>query len=117
MSALTVVTALLVSVLAVLGIAKVLAVPPIRARAAHVDFSVAAYRGIGCLEMAAVLGLVAGLRWPALGLTATAGVLLLMAGALTAHVRAGDSPRGWLPAIGTALLAGTYVLLAWGAVA
>ena len=45
-----------------LGAAKILAVPPMRAAAAHVGFSVAAYRRIGVLEVAGAVGLLVGLR-------------------------------------------------------
>ena len=47
---------LLVVAFAALGSAKLAAVPAMRAKAAHVGFSVAAYRRIGLLEVLAVLG-------------------------------------------------------------
>jgi hypothetical protein len=99
-------------VLTLLGTAKLIAVPSMRARAAHVGFSVAAYRSIGALELAAVVGLIAGLWWSALGVAAALGVLALTTGAVVAHSRAGDPPRHWLPAIAAAALAAAYVVMA-----
>jgi hypothetical protein len=45
-------TAMLTAILCALGFAKILAIAPMRARAAHVGFSVAAYKRIGVLEVA-----------------------------------------------------------------
>jgi hypothetical protein len=46
------------------------------------------WRTIGALELLAVIGLVAGLWVPAAGVAASAGVVLLMVGALAARGRA-----------------------------
>jgi hypothetical protein len=61
MNATTILAGVLVVAFAALGSAKLAAVPAMRARAAHVGFSVAAYRRIGILEILGVIGLLA---WP-----------------------------------------------------
>lgn len=110
------ITLLLVAILAVTGVAKVLALAPMRAAATHVGFGVAAYRVIGSLEMAAVVGLALG-RWaPALGVAAASGVLVLMVGAVVVHIRAGDAFTRWLPAVATAGLAISYAGYVTGAI-
>lgn len=45
---------------------------------------------IGCLELAAGLGLLAGLRWLRIGFASAVGLVVLMCGAVAYHVRAGD---------------------------
>ena len=117
MSGLHLVTILLSAVLTGLGIAKVAAVPRMRQAAAHHGFSVGSYRAIGVLELAGSVGLVIGLRVPALGVAAAVGVALLMLGGVMAHVRSGDPAARWLPAIGTASLAVAYAALVPGVAA
>lgn len=116
MSPFDLITLLLVAILAVTGVAKVLALAPMRAAAQHAGFSVAGYRAIGWLEIAAVVGLALG-RWaPALGAAAASGVLVLMVGAVVVHARAGDGVHRWLPAIASAGLAASYAGLVTGAI-
>lgn len=103
------VTALLAGLLLALGLSKALAVPVMRERAAHVGVPVRGYRLIGLAELAAAVGLVAGHWWPLLGTAAALGVVLLMAGAVLAHLRVGDALPQWLPAVATAALAGGYL--------
>jgi hypothetical protein len=107
----------LAMIFAVLGVAKVLAVPRMRAAAAHAGLGVAAYRVIGVLELAAAAGIVAGLRFPALGLLTAVGVVGLMIGALRVHLRNRDAALRWVPAMGTTVLAIAYGALVSGAVA
>ena len=45
------------------------------------------WRGIGVLEVAAAVGLAAGLAVPALGIAAAVGLALLLIGAIGAHAR------------------------------
>ena len=73
---------LLVVAFAAAGSAKLAAVPAMRARAAHVGFSVAAYRRIGLLEVLGVLGLLVGAFVPLIGALAAAGLLMLLGGAV-----------------------------------
>jgi hypothetical protein len=99
MNATTVLAGVLIVAFTAAGAAKLAAVPAMRARAAHVGFSVAAYRRIGTLEILGVLGLLAGALVPMIGALAAAGLLLLLGGAVLTHLRSGDSPRELLPAV------------------
>ena len=61
-----------------LGSAKILAVQPMRERAAEVGFSTTAYRRIGMLEVAGAIGLLLGSIEPLIGALAGVGLLLLL---------------------------------------
>jgi hypothetical protein len=98
-----------------LGSAKVLALAPLRARAAHLGFSTDAYRAIGALEIAGAAGVMLGLAVPPLGALAAAGLLLLLAGAVVAHLRNGDNPRLLAPALLAGLLVVGYLVVLLGA--
>jgi hypothetical protein len=76
-----------------LGIAKVAAVAPMREAATHLGFTVTQYRILGGLELAAVVGILAGFVVPLLGIIAAVGLLLMMAGATVAHLAAHDKAR------------------------
>jgi DoxX-like family len=114
MSPTPILAGVLVIAFAVLGSAKLAAVPAMRARAAHVDVSVDAYRRIGFLEILAVLGLLAGAFVPQVGALAAVGLLLLLGGALVVHVRNGDGVVEIAPAaiLGAVTLA--YLVLVIG---
>jgi DoxX-like family len=102
-------SALLVLVFAVLGGAKILALPQMRQLATEAGFSVDAYRRIGVLELAGAAGIAAGAAVPLLGRLAGAGLLLLLAGALATHVRNRDGLGKSAPAIVCALLVAGYL--------
>jgi hypothetical protein len=102
-------------VFAALGAAKILALPPMRVRATHLGFSVTIYRAIGILEIAGAAGVLVGVAAPVLGGVASAGLLLLLAGALVAHLRNGDSPRHLAPAVVAGLLVAAYLVVLFGA--
>ena len=106
---------LVVAVFLALGSAKVLALAPLRARAAHLGFSTDAYRAIGALEIAGAAGVLLGLAVPPLGALAAVGLLLLLAGAVVAHLRNGDSPRLLAPALVAGLLVVAYLIVLLGA--
>lgn len=95
-----------------LGIAKVLAVADMRQRAEHTGFSVTAYRGIGALEIAGAVGLLAGLVWWPLGVAAGIGLALMMIGALITHLKIGDRVQEYLPSVVICTLALSYVVIA-----
>ena len=103
-------TGLLVLVCVFLGSAKVLAVPAMRERAAHVGFTVDQYRVLGVLELAAAAGLVIGLAAPTLGTLAACGLLLLLGGAFASHLRAGDRVPGLAPALLVGVLTAGYLV-------
>jgi hypothetical protein len=102
-------------VFAVLGAAKILALPSMRERAEQSGFSMAAYRRIGMLEVAGAAGVGLGLVVPLFGGLAGAGLLLLLAGALTTHVRHHDAVRAIVPAVVCAVLVAGYLAVLFGA--
>ena len=107
-----IVLSILVAALFVLaGAAKLLALAPMRERAAHAGFSVTAYRGIGALEVAGAAGVVLGLLVPVLGAVAGAGLLCLLAGAVITHVRNRDGGRDLVPAAVCAVLVAGYLVV------
>jgi len=103
-------------ILVPLGMAKLLAVPDMRVRAAHHGIPVDRYRLIGAAELAGAAGLAIGLRVSWIGYLAAAGLLVLLAGAMLAHRRSGDAPIKTAPAVITALIVvGFLVSFATGA--
>ena len=105
---------LLVVAFAALGSAKLAAVPAMRAKAAHVGFSVSAYRRIGFLEVLGVVGLLVGAFVPVIGALAATGLLALLGGAVVVHLRNGDGVREVAPAVVLALVTLTFLVLAIG---
>ncbi|WP_040781311.1 DoxX family protein [Rhodococcus ruber] len=99
-----------------LGVSKMSAISPMRERAAHVGMSVGTYRGIGALEVAGAAGLLLGGLVPALGAAAGVGLLLLMVGAVVAHVRNGDGLREMMPAVVVGALILAYLLVLFGSI-
>ncbi|WP_436498853.1 DoxX family protein [Actinokineospora sp. HUAS TT18] len=104
------------TVFAGLGLAKLFAVPPMRVLAAKAGFSVDAYRRIGVLEVAAAAGVALGPAVPLLGGLASAGLLLLLAGALVVHLRRGGGPREVAPAVVCGVLVAWYTTVLFGVV-
>jgi uncharacterized membrane protein YphA (DoxX/SURF4 family) len=70
------------------------------------------YRLIGVAELAAAAGILAGLWWHPLGIAAAAGMILLLAGALITHRRAGDSGKEMAPALIDLALVIAYLAIA-----
>ncbi|NBM18109.1 DoxX family protein [Streptomyces sp. GC420] len=115
MSTTTIVLAvILAAVFLLLGSAKLAAVPAMRQAAAHVGMTTNHYRLLGALEVAAAAGLLAGLRITALGAAASAGLVLLMAGAVAVHLRSGDPAARCLPAAAVGALAAAHLVLLAG---
>lgn len=110
----TMLAGVLVLAFGVLGTAKLAAVPAMRERATHLGFSADAYRGIGALEILAVAGILVGAAAPAVGLVAGVGLIVLLVGALVAHVRNGDGVKEFAPAVILALVALAFVILMGG---
>jgi hypothetical protein len=106
---------LIALIFTVLGMAKILALAPMRELAAHAGFSTAAYRRIGALEVAGAVGVALGPDVPLLGGLAGAGLLALLAGALITHVRNHDEPRAIAPAAVCAVLVAGYLAVLFGA--
>ena len=105
---------LLIVAFAALGSAKLAAVPAMRAKAEHVGFSVSAYRRIGFAEVLAVIGLLVGAFVPVAGALAAAGLLVLLGGAVVAHLRNGDGVREIAPAVVLGVVTLSFLLLVVG---
>ncbi|WP_223838306.1 DoxX family protein [Saccharopolyspora pogona] len=86
------------------GVAKLAGVGVMRKDAEHFGFSYRLYRLIGALELLGGIGVAAGLLLKPIGLAAAAGLALLMAGAVVAHVRAKDPVGKTAPAAVCGLL-------------
>jgi uncharacterized membrane protein YphA (DoxX/SURF4 family) len=63
------------------------------------------YKVIGALELLAAIGLLVGLAWWPLGVAAGIGLVLLMIGAVTFHLRAGDKIGQFGPAAALGVVA------------
>jgi uncharacterized membrane protein YphA (DoxX/SURF4 family) len=102
----TIVLAILLSLAyAASGIQKLAGTKMMREGADHLNIPFPRYRLIGVLELLAVVGLLVGLAvWP-LGVAAAAGLVLLMAGALVFHLRAGDKIAQFGPALALGVIA------------
>ncbi|QTE28945.1 DoxX family protein [Pengzhenrongella sicca] len=83
--------------------------PAVAGEAAHLGMALTRYRTIGVAEIAASAGLLLGLAWTPLGLAAAAGLVLLLLGAVIAHLRAGDRLSAWAGAAVLALLSAAAV--------
>ncbi len=92
MIAFDILSGLLALILAAAGIAKLAGVAQMRVGAERFGIPWPRYRLIGVAELAAVLGIGAGLAWRPFGLAAVVGSGILMIGALGYHRRAGDPP-------------------------
>jgi uncharacterized membrane protein YphA (DoxX/SURF4 family) len=68
------------------------------------------WTAIGVLEAAGGAGLLVGLAIPAIGVAAAAGLALLMAGAIGAHVRASDARNAFPAGLFLALSVAVAVL-------
>jgi hypothetical protein len=89
-----------------LGVSKSLAIRD------HLGVSPIQWRMIGALELAGVVGVLAGLLWAPIGIAAAIGLTLLSIGAIAFHARASDRIAETVPAvIGVALAVATAALL------
>jgi DoxX-like family len=79
----------------------------------HLGVKPMQWRLIGLLELAGVVGVLAGLAWAPIGVAAAVGLALLLLGAIIFHVRAADSAADIAPAvIGLGLAVATAILQA-----
>ncbi|GAB3571002.1 DoxX family protein [Amycolatopsis endophytica] len=104
MTGVTMLSIPLAVIFATLGMAKILAIAPMRQLAADVGFSVAAYRRIGVLELLGAAGVLVGLAVPFVGVVTSAGLAALLAGAVITHVRNRDRVRKLVPSLICGLL-------------
>ena len=94
----TVVLSVLLAVeFAFTGIIKILGTGTARKNAAHLGISLRLSRFIGIAELAAVVGLLAGIVVKPLAIVTAAAVVLLMAGALGYHLKARDNGAACFP--------------------
>lgn len=108
----TVVVSILLAVLFVFAAAiKLLGVRQSLAIRDHLGISPALWRVIGILELAGVVGVVLGLRWPPFGIAAAVGLAALSVGAIASHVRSSDRIGDTAPSvIGLGLAVATVAL-------
>lgn len=72
------------------GGARIAGMPPLRGYAEHLHISPQANRVIGALELAAAAGLIVGFWFRPVALAASIGLVLMMIGTVSRHVRARD---------------------------
>ncbi len=92
--------------------AKLAGVPAVRESAAHFGIPWNRYRLISVPEVAAAIGVLAGLRVHALGVAAACGMAILLLAALTAHRRARDSIATMAPALAAFVITAAYLAAA-----
>jgi uncharacterized membrane protein YphA (DoxX/SURF4 family) len=90
---------LLALVAAASGAPKIASTHQTRDEATHLGIPRTGYVVIGALEIAAAIGLLVGLARPLLGIAAAGGLVLMMAGAVLTHLRAGDRTAAMAPAL------------------
>jgi len=91
------------------GIGKVTGQPAMRQSAQHFAIEWERYRFLGVVEIAAAVGVMAGLWLNGLGLAAGVGVTALMVGATLYHVRFGDPAKQSIPALVALAASAAYV--------
>lgn len=91
---------------------KLLGAPQSLAIRDHLGVTPVLWRVIGLLELAGVIGVLAGLAWAApIGVAAAIGLALLSVGAVAFHVRASDGFAKTAPAVIAILLAVATAIL------
>ena len=93
------------------GVGKVTGQPAMRTSAQHFEIQWERYWFLGVVEIAAAVGVVAGLWLNALGLAAGVGVTALMVGATLYHLRFGDTAKRSIPALVALGASAAYVAL------
>ncbi|WP_424889030.1 DoxX family protein [Streptomyces sp. XH2] len=85
------------------GAGKALATATARKHAVHLGIGPQLSRIVGAAELAAVIGLLAGLAIAPLASVTAAAICLLMIGAAGSHLKSRDSAKAIAPAVVTAL--------------
>lgn len=104
--AIIIVTIALAVYLGIAAILNIFYMEHSRENATHLRISSKLARFIGWCQLAAVIGLVAGLWWSAFAIAAAIGLLLLMVGAVIFHRRVGDPIKEMVPAAVVFVLTG-----------
>jgi hypothetical protein len=108
-----IVTALLAALFTFSSLIKLVGVRQSLAIRDHLGVKPMQWRAIGLLELAGVVGVLAGLAWAPIGVAAAIGLALLLLGAIIFHVRARDGAADMAPAvIGLGLAVATAILQA-----
>jgi hypothetical protein len=106
MNTVSIVMSCMLAVLVVaLGLPKIFQQSTMVARFQRLGYSVRICQAIGALEVAAAVGLVAGIWWRPLGIAAAVGLVALLIGATVSHLRAGDGLKEVVPAIWVGMVA------------
>jgi DoxX-like family len=92
--------------------AKLAGAPAVRESAAHFEIPWNRYRLISVPELAAAIGVLAGLRHPGLGVAAACGMAFLLIAALITHRRTGDSIAATAPALAAFVITAAYLAVA-----
>ena len=92
--------------------AKLAGAPAVRESAAHFGIPWNRYRLISVPELAAAIGVLAGLAHPAFGVAAACGMAILLLAALVAHRRARDSMAAAAPALAAFAVTAGYLAVA-----
>ncbi|MFJ2474855.1 DoxX family protein [Streptomyces sp. NPDC087659] len=93
------------------GAPKLASGPRTRLMAEHLRVPPELLRLIGLAEIAAAIGLIAGLALSGLGIAAAGGLAVLMAGGVLAHLRVKDPFTAAAPALAAAVVAAALVIL------
>ena len=94
------------------AVGKLTAQPKMVASAGHFGLAWERYRLIGAAELAAAVGVLAGLAWGPIGVAAASGMALLLLGAIAVHRRAGDHLREAAPALVALAISLAYIAVA-----
>jgi DoxX-like family len=92
--------------------AKLAGAPALRESAAHFSIPWNRYRLITVPELAAAIGVLAGLQVHALGVAAACGMAILLLAALIIHRRARDSITTIAPALAAFVITAAYLAVA-----
>jgi uncharacterized membrane protein YphA (DoxX/SURF4 family) len=109
--AVTLLSILLALLMLATGVPKVLNSATARKNAAHLEISTPLSRLIGVAEIAAAIGLTAGMFIRPMATVTAAALVLLMVGAAIYHRRARDPLTAMAPAVMTAAAAAAVVVL------
>jgi uncharacterized membrane protein YphA (DoxX/SURF4 family) len=106
-----IVGSLLATMFVAAGLPKVGKASSAVSQAEELKIAPTSYQIIGVLELLGAAGVLLGLWISWLGVAAGSGLALMMIGAVAAHLRAGQSAKKAVPAIGFAALAVGYIVL------
>lgn len=94
------------------GSMKIREAPDMVQAAEHLDIEMPKFKGIGALEVAGALGVLIGLinQLEIIGVLAAIGLAIMTIGAVAFHLKAGDGPKDWAPAVVMLVVSVLYVI-------